>query len=514
LDLNFKSAFKSIIYFQRAIELYIVGFYKNLKPPMTKVLGQLPLCVDLDGTLLRTDTLVESLVALVRQNFFSIGAILLALLRGRARFKAWVAERLVLDITSLPLNQAVLDWLRSEYEAGRPLVLVTAADSRVAKAVADHTGLFSEVLASNGSRNLKAAAKAEVLVSRFGRHGFDYAGNARADLPVWRVARRAIVVGTPGLQQVARQVADVERVFPTQGRTVISILRAMRLHQWVKNLLVFIPLLAAHKFTDGSAPLAAGLAFVAFGFTASAVYLLNDLLDLSADRQHPQKCHRPFASGHLALLWGLILPPLFLLAALTLCLLWLPMIFLAVLVGYFITTLAYSFKLKSVPIIDVMTLAGLYTIRVIAGAAAVAITPSFWLLAFSMFIFLSLALVKRYTELKSLRERGELIAAGRGWHVDDLPLVSTIGTSAGVACVLVMALYIDSQSAEQLYSAPHALWLICPLLLYWVSRLWFKAHRGEVHEDPIVFALTDWVSLVVGLLATAIVIFASYGFGT
>jgi len=320
-------------------------------------------------------------------------------------------------------------------------------------------------------------------------------------------------VGAPGLQNAARQVAEVERVFPTHGRTVVMILRAMRLHQWVKNLLVFIPLLAAHKVTDGSAPLAAGLAFVAFGVTASAVYLLNDLLDLSADRQHPQKCRRPFASGNLPLLWGLILPPLLLLAALVLCLLWLPMNFLAVLVGYFITTLAYSFKLKSLPIIDVMTLAGLYTIRVIAGAAAVAIMPSFWLLAFSMFIFLSLALVKRYTELKSLQRRGELIAAGRGWHVDDLPLVSTIGASAGVACVLVMALYIDSQSAEQLYRAPEVLWLICPLLLYWVSRLWFKAHRGEVHEDPIVFALTDRVSLVVGLLAAGIVVFASSGLG-
>jgi 4-hydroxybenzoate polyprenyltransferase/phosphoserine phosphatase len=480
---------------------------------MVDALQRPPLCVDLDGTLLRTDSLVESTVALVGQNPFAIVHILFALLRGRARFKAWVAEHLVLDIASLPFNQPVLDWLRSEHKAGRSLVLITAADSRIAQAVAEQTGLFSEVFASDGKRNLKAAAKAETLVSRFGRGGFDYAGDARADLPVWRAARHAIVVGGPGLQRAARQVAEVERVFPGHERTAVSLLRAMRLHQWVKNLLVFIPLVAAHKVSDGSALLAVVIAFIAFGVTASAVYLLNDLLDLAVDRRHPQKCRRPFASGELPLFWGLVLPPLMVLAALLLSLLWLPVTFLAVLVGYFFMTLAYSFKLKSIPIVDVMTLAGLYTIRVIAGAAAVAIMPSFWLLAFSMFLFLSLALVKRYTELNSLRECGKLSAAGRGWHVDDLSLVSAIGASAGVACVLVLALYIDSQPAEQLYRVPEALWLVCPLLLYWVSRLWFKAHRGQMHEDPVVFAITDWVSLVIGILAAGIVALASSGFG-
>jgi len=481
---------------------------------MKDTMQQPPLCTDLDGTLLRTDSLVESVVAMVRQNPFAIGAILLALLRGRARFKAWVAEHLVLDISSLPFNQPVLEWLLSEYKTGRSLVLVTAADWRIAQAVAAQTGLFSEVLASDGKRNLKAVAKAETLVSRFGRGGFDYIGDARADLPVWRSARKAIVVGGPGLQQAAAQVSEVERAFPGHERTAFTLLRAMRLHQWAKNLLVFIPLLAAHKVSDGTAALLiSGLAFVAFGVTASAVYLLNDLLDLAADRLHPQKCHRPFASGDLPLFWGLALPPLMVLAALLLSLLWLPMTFLALLACYLTMTLAYSFKLKSIPIVDVMTLAGLYTIRVIAGAAAVAIMPSFWLLAFSMFIFLSLALVKRYTELKSLQERGELLAAGRGWHVNDLPLVGAIGASSGVTCVLVFALYIDSQPAQQLYRMPEALWLICPMLLYWMSRVWFKAHRGQMHEDPVVFAMTDRVSLIIGLVAAGIAALASYGPG-
>ncbi|MFE8033760.1 UbiA family prenyltransferase [Thiohalocapsa marina] len=296
---------------------------------------------------------------------------------------------------------------------GRSLVLATASDQRMAQAVADHVGLFDVVLASDGERNLKGPTKA------------------------------------------AATVTDVRQRFAPPPRPA-ALLRALRPHQWVKNLRLFLPLVAAHQLGDGPALLAASLAFLVFGLTASSVYLLNDLLDLPADRAHPRKCQRPFAAGTLPLAWGVLLSPLLLLAALGLSLLFLPTLFTLVLGGYYLLTTTYSFGLKRKPVVDVLLLAALYTVRVIAGAAAVAIVPSFWLLAFSMFIFLSLALAKRYTELDSLRRRGELTVAGRGWHVDDLPLVQTLGTGAGLACVLVLALYIDSAPARQLYATPQA----------------------------------------------------------
>ena len=469
------------------------------------------LAVDLDGTLLLTDTFSESALALARERPAALFNGVLRLLKGRVCFKRWVGAHVQLDVGMLPLNRPLVEWLLAERASGRRVTLVTAADRPIAEAVAARTGLFDEVLSSEGSRNLQGEDLAALLVERYGVAGFDYVGNALADVPVWREARRAIVVGGPRILAAARRVAEVERFFPSNEARLTLVPKALRLHQWVKNLLIFLPLLAAHQIADGAAVLLAVLAFLAFGMTASAVYVLNDLLDLLADRRHPSKCRRPFAAGDLPLTWGLWLIPVLLSGAILLCLLWLPAFFLAVLGGYFVLTTAYSLILKRVPIMDVMLLASLYTIRVIAGAAAVAIAPSFWLLAFSMFIFLSLALVKRYTELQGLLERGELTATGRGWHVDDLPLVQTVGTSSGLICVLVAALYVDSEPARRLYATPEALWLICPLLLYWVSRLWFKTHRGQVHDDPVVYALRDRMSLVIGVLTVGIVLLAQVG---
>ncbi|MCU0755817.1 MAG: UbiA family prenyltransferase [Xanthomonadales bacterium] len=465
--------------------------------------------MDLDGTLLKTDTLVESLLLLAREPAGLWGA-LRAGTRGRASLKAWVAEHTTLAIEDLPLNQALVDWLRAERAAGRRLVLVTAAHRRIADAVAARLGLFDEVMASEGDINLKGKAKAAALVARFGERGFDYAGDAPVDLAVWKVARQAIVVGGPALQRAAAQVSTLGRVFAPESPWR-ALLRALRLHQWVKNLLIFVPLIAAHQVSDAGALLKAGLAFLAFGLTASAVYLINDLLDLPDDRRHPSKCRRPFAAGSLPLLWGAVLVPALLAAALSLSLLALPGAFLIVLALYFVLTAAYSLRLKRMPIIDVLTLAGLYTLRVIAGAAAVLLAPSFWLLAFSIFIFLSLALAKRHTELRMLRERGELTASGRGWHVEDLSLVQSLGIAAGLSSVQVMALYIDSAAARKLYATPEALWLICPLLLYWICRLWFKAHRGKMHDDPVVFALRDRISLLVGVMTVGVTILATVG---
>lgn len=470
-----------------------------------------PIVVDLDGTLVRTDTLWESLLGFIQERPLGVFSALSALRQGRAAVKERFSDLAVFDSSLLPLNTELVSWLCQQKASGRQLVLATASDQRTAQAVAQQLDLFDMVLASDGKRNLKGATKAAALVERFGEGGFDYVGDSRADLPVWAAARQAVIVGGEALANEAAHVAEVSQRFapPERGKALV---RALRPHQWLKNLLVFLPIVAAHQLGETAGLLAATLAFVVFSLTASSVYVLNDLLDLAADRAHPRKCRRPFASGTLPLAWGVLLSPLLLLTAIGLSLLFLPWLFTLVLGGYYLLTTAYSFGLKRKPMVDVILLAALYTVRVIAGAAAVAIVPSFWLLAFSMFIFLSLALSKRYTELDDLRQRGELTAAGRGWHVDDLPLVQSLGTGAGVACVLVLALYIDSPPARQLYATPQALWLICPLLLYWISRLWFKTHRREMHDDPVVFALRDGVSLATGAITAAIVMFATIEF--
>jgi 4-hydroxybenzoate polyprenyltransferase/phosphoserine phosphatase len=469
-----------------------------------------PLIVDLDGTLVRTDTLWESLFILAKDRPLDLLGASLTLGAGRAAFKARVADLVEPDVAGIPLNTPLIDWLRDQAGTGRRLVLATATNGKIAQLIADRVGLFNEVLASDGQRNLKGPHKAAVLVERFARGGFDYVGDSRADLPVWSAARRAIVVGGTGLAKAAGRVAEVERVFAPPPRLPV-LRRALRLHQWAKNVLVFLPLLAAHQVGDGHGLVAAALAFLAFGLTASAVYLLNDLLDLGADRRHPTKCRRPFAAGDLPLSWGLLLTPLLLLGATAISLLWLPPAFGVVLAGYFVLTSAYSLDFKRRPILDVMTLASLYTLRVIAGGAAVSIWPSFWLLALSLFVFLSLALVKRYAELDGLRERGELTSVGRGWHVDDLNLVGSLGAASGIAAVLVLALYIDSETARRLYRLPEALWLLTPIVLYWVSHIWFKTHRGEMHEDPVVFAFRDRVSLGLGFMAGCVVLLATQG---
>lgn len=466
------------------------------------------LVVDLDGTLCRSDTLLESLLRLLREQ---PGAVLLALWqlrRGRAAFKAWIAERALPDPALLPLEPRLLNWLREQRAAGRRIELASAADRRIAVAVAEHLGLFDAVLASDGHDNLKGGRKAEVLIARHGERGFDYAGDSRADLAVWARCRQAVVVGGPALQRAAAAVAEVGKVFAPERSRWAARIETLRPHQWAKNLLLFLPLLAAHRYDEPAALLAALLAFVAFSLMASAVYVANDLNDLAVDRQHPSKRARPLASGALPLHEGLAAVPLLVLAAIAVSP-WLPWTFGALLVVYLLLSSLYTFRLKRSAPLDVLTLATLYTLRILAGAAALEMVPSFWLLALSMCLFLSLALVKRYAELDALAARGGDIAAGRGWQVGDRPLVSGLGAAAGMAAVLVLALYIDSPPARKLYATPQLLWLACPLLLYWICRVWLKAHRGQMHEDPVVFAMRDRASLATGVLLLLIAVLAT-----
>lgn len=473
-------------------------------PPETTPDRDVPLCIDLDGTLIRSDLLIESALSLLRRNpaygFLFVGW----LFRGKANLKREIAKRAQIDVTLLPYETRLLEWLRAEHGT-RQRVLCTASDQLLADAVAAHLGDFDVVLGSNGSRNLAGVAKGAALREQYGDGGFDYAGNAAPDLHVWPHARRAIVVNAGSrLVNTARGKFTVDRVFEREGNPWKLWPRALRLHQWLKNLLVFLPLLAAHMVFVPSAFARSALAFLCFGLCASGVYVLNDLVDLEADRLHPRKRSRPFAAGALPLTYGLVAAPVLTIAAFGLAVLLGPR-FLLVLGGYYALTLCYSFLFKRIPMLDVVVLAGLYTVRIIAGTAALRVDISFWLLSFSMFLFLSLAMIKRYTELHALLTAGKSRVT-RGYAVEDLSLIQSMGTSSGYLAVLVLALYINSTASEALYRHPQVLWLLCPLLLYWISRSWLIAHRGAMHDDPIVFALTDWVSRGVLLLCAAVVI--------
>ncbi len=466
--------------------------------PMTPVeasVSAVPLCVDLDGTLTPVDTLHESLLSLVRRDPGLLLRLPLLLGQGKAAFKQTVAARARIDVSLLPLQTDLVEWLRAQRAAGRTIALVTASDRRMADAVAEHLQLFDEVIASDGQRNLDGERKRAALVARFGEKGYDYIGNEGKDLAVWKSARRAVVVGGAGLAADAGRVAELDRVFTPVAPSLRLWIRAARLHQWVKNVLIFVPALLAHSILKPEVLLVSLLAFVAYGLCASSVYVINDLLDLDADRRHPRKRNRPFASGALSARSGLVFAVLLLAGAVAITLAVGPQ-FGAVLAAYYLLTWAYSVRLKRAAIVDVMTLAALYTVRIIAGSAATGIAPSFWLLALSIFAFMSLGVVKRYTELYDAAKAGTAGGHGRGYSASDLPLLLNLGTAAGFCSVVVMALYINSPDSQLLYAHKKLLWLICPLMLYWISRVWLLTARGQMPDDPVVFAMRDRISLV------------------
>ena len=470
----------------------------------------IPLCVDLDGTLVRTDMLHEALLLLAKRSPMTLATLPGWLVRGKAGFKHLVAERVAIDAAALPYRADVLALIEEARAAGRPVILATAAATPIATAIAEHLGLFDAVLSSDTGTNLSAAAKADALVARYGERGFDYIGNGRADLPVLARARRGFLISSHGgLRRAAVRSHDGITFLDDKGGGVRVWAKALRLHQWLKNLLVFVPLVAAHQAGDVALLAASMIAFLAFSLCASSVYLMNDLLDLSADRAHRRKRNRPFASGALPVKAGVVAAPLLLAIALGLAFS-LPTRFLGVLLLYYALTTLYSFFLKRQVVVDVMLLASLYTIRILAGSAATGIEPSFWLLALSMFVFLCLAMVKRYSELR-LAVSSAVPLAGRGYRPDDLPVVLALGTSSGMVSVLILAMYTQAAIVPEMYPAPEWLWLVPPLMLYWITRLWTKAQRGEVDEDPVIFAARDWQSLAVATLMGAAFLLATSG---
>lgn len=461
-----------------------------------------PLVVDLDGTLLQSDLLLESGLAFLRTRPQHLLLPLGWLLAGKARLKGKLAAAVELDVATLPYDTRVLELIRKEKARGREIVLATASHRAFAEQVAAHLQLFDRVLATDGGRNLSAQAKREALIDLFGEGGFDYIGNDRADLPVWAAAGNAYVVNPgPGVEARARQQGNVTDVMPGPGGAWRHWLRSLRLHQWLKNMLVFVPLLASHRLLEPSLLGHGMIAFLLFGLCASSVYVLNDLLDLPNDRLHPRKRLRPFASGNLSLQAGLLTFPLLLVVAFGGALLLLPLPFAVALGAYYVITLAYSLALKRIMMLDVITLAILYTVRIVAGANAFPVHLTFWMLAFSMFMFLSLAMVKRYAELREERSNGKSVqTSGRGYFPDDLEMIASLGAASGYIAVMVLALYIQDPSTVALYHHPQVIWLACPVLLFWISRTWLVTHRGEMHDDPVVFAIKDRISLLTGVV--------------
>ncbi len=458
------------------------------------------LAVDLDGTLLQSDMLLETFwAALARDWRTGLGA-LQALARGKAALKAYLAGISDVDVASLPYNADVIDHVRAARDSGQRTALVTASNQMLADRIAAHVDVFDEVFGSDDQTNLKGDHKAAFLTRTYGHGGFVYMGDAQADLPVWRAAAQAITVNAPTQLRAAAEAASARPALHLGGAApaLPGLVRAMRPHQWLKNLLVFVPMLAAHDLS-GTTILATLLAFLAFSLVASSVYLLNDLLDLAADRAHPRKRLRPFASGEVPLIRGTLWAP-GLLAAGVLIAASVGWLFLLTMVLYYVTTLAYSFGIKRRAVIDICALAGLYTLRIVAGGAATGIPLSVWLLAFSIFFFFALAAVKRQAELVDGLAAGRASASGRAYEVGDLPLVSQMALSSGYVSVLVMALYLNSPTVQTLYPNPAPLWGICLILLYWLSRVVMKTHRGVMHDDPVVFAVKDRVSLVCGVL--------------
>jgi 4-hydroxybenzoate polyprenyltransferase len=475
--------------------------------PPVKTSTVRPLCVDLDGTLVKSDTLVDSLLLLIRAHPLIALKTPFWTLRGKAAFKERVTSAVSLDVVHLPYNRPLLAYLEEQHAKGRKLYLATGADGGIASRIAEHLGIFEGVLASDGRTNLTGNHKLASIQERF-KDGFDYVGNARPDLPLLAGSIEPMVANPDlALKTLlnARNIA-VSRTFEDRRPVMRAIVRAIRPHQWAKNVLLLVPLLLSHNLGFRLVAQVA-LAFLCFSLGASSTYIVNDLLDIEADRRHPKKRSRPFASGDLPAQTGAALAVIFLTAALTGA--WfLPSEFLALLLVYLITNLSYSLYLKRVALVDVILLSGLYALRLLAGGAAVHVAISPWLAGFSIFLFLSLAMVKRFSELQNIRARGHVPANARGYLLVDLEQLRSFGTASAYASVVVFSLYISGHDVAVLYSHPARMWLITPFMILWVSRVWLLAGRGELDEDPVLFALTDRMSLLIGLCVLIIVLFA------
>ena len=468
-----------------------------------------PLVVDLDGTLTPTDTLMESIIKVIKQSPLNLVRLPFWLMKGRAGFKESIAAHGSISVEHLPYRELLLDYLREEKKRGRKIILATAAHHSIAHKVADHLGLFDQVLATEAGHNLKGRAKLQAIQENVGG-AFVYAGDSQADVPIWKAAQAAVLVDVSGeTAQAVRRDVQIEREFPCESGGLGVWIKALRVHQWLKNLLLFVPQLTAFSFLDLGKQTAMVVAFLAFSFAASATYMVNDLWDLENDRAHPRKRLRPFASARLPILNGLAVAAGALLLALVLAFS-VSTSFLLMLLLYLVLTSAYSWVLKEYVMIDVLMLSLLYTLRILAGSVAIGIAISSWLLAFSVYIFLSLALVKRCAELVSLEGHGKTATRGRDYRVTDLVVLWPFGVGAALSAVVVFGLFISAPETQARYGTPQMLWLVALALIYWLARLWVKTSRGEMHDDPLVYAIKDHGSRVTVLAMVAVTLAAHF----
>lgn len=490
-----------------------IGLVPTGSPDLPGSERQLPLVVDLDGTLVRSDTLHEALIGLVAQSPAALVRVLQWLPGSRSALKRNVADRVVLDPALLPYDADVLDLIAKARANGRRVALVSAADHRQVEAVAAHLGLFDLAIGTGSpgtEGNLRGKAKADFLVDRFGAQGFDYIGDSATDIPVWAAARQAIAVRpSAGLQRRAGGAGiTLAPAGPNGSSPVWALVRACRPHQWAKNLLILLPVLTSQNLASLPAAL---LALLCFSLTASAIYIVNDLLDLPSDRLHPRKRTRPFAAGDAGAAQGLVVSAGLLAVSVLLAAVFLPSGFLWVLLAYLVLTTLYSLSLKRKMMVDVIGLATLYTMRIVAGSMATGIELSHWLLVFSMFLFFALATIKRQAELEDLAQRGGDKSSGRNLIVADLPVYQAMSIAAAQAAVMVFALYSQDAQVQANFGSPDLLLLICPVLMLWIGRMQLLTRRGYMTDDPLLFTLRDRVSRLCGLMMLAVFVAAALG---
>ena len=465
-----------------------------------------PLVVDLDGTLIRSDLLWESLAAILGRRPWLLFVMPFWLLAGRARLKARVAQHHCPNPGALPYRPEVLALCRAAHSSGRRLILASASPAAWVQPIAAHLGFFDAVLATESDRNLTGSEKLAAIREEIGDVDFAYLGNSRVDAPIWAAAREALGVGmSPSAARVLAGHSHPTVLESDAPSSASAWLGALRPRQWAKNVLVFAPLVLAHDLADSQKLASVVLCFALFCAVASAGYLLNDLLDLQSDRLHPAKRARPIASGELSIPRAIVLLVGLLGTTLLAGSLWARPEVALMLGAYAAISFAYSIALKRTLLLDVLVLAGLYTHRILTGGVAADVSVSPWLLAFSAFFFLSLALVKRYLELVQTRERALEPNSRRAYELGDIPMIEAVGITCGLISVLVLCLYISSSDVSRLYNSPQLLWLICPVMFYWITRIWFLARRGELDEDPVLFATRDPRSYLVAVLSLAIV---------
>jgi 4-hydroxybenzoate polyprenyltransferase len=459
-----------------------------------------PICVDLDGTLTFADTFFETLILFIKKNPIKILKVFIWLFIGKAYLKKKLAESVHLDPKLLPYNFQLIEWLRLRRNSGHKIILCTGSDFLIANSISNYLGFFDLVIASDGYVNLTGKNKANLLSTHFGDSGFIYVGNSYSDLYVWNVADK---IGTVNFSSILNKYIfnkkEVVFEFNTSSNQLINWAKELRIYQWLKNLLLFAPFFAAHRFYDLDTLVFLFIAFLAFCLNASAIYIINDLFDLESDRRHPHKHKRPIASGSISIYNGFFVS-FILLAASFLLALSISFSFLFFLLIYFFITNLYTLKLKQLILIDCFVLALLYTLRILIGNIIINLQFSFWLLSFSIFLFLSLAFVKRYNELLSLSKTSGFYVHGRGYQVDDLSMIRTFGICSGFVAVLVFSLYLNSADVLRLYTHPEWLWGSVVVLLFWINWVWLSCHRDKIQDDPIIFAVKDRVSLLCGVM--------------